>query len=310
MTSTYQEALVIDFSKILEEAKAGMAWPEDDYNMEVIEADSVHSQNNVPMIKSKLRVLSGPKAGSTMMNNFVLSLGNAAALAMFVKSMKSLGVDEGWMGTIGQINTGDPNCLAPLAQAIRGRRARFTIKHRQWNGATYNNIVAINPIVGGISEGSQSLSKPGPTPGMSVPPQSVPSVPPQPAQPLAAQPATPPPAPNPASPAPQPPEPASPVPPGQPQEPAPQPGQPTPGTVPPAPAPVPQPAPQPPAENPAPVTTTADPWQFIPAPPGYEAVWPSLDSGQKAMVYQAVQQVQQATAQQQPNVPPPPVQPV
>jgi hypothetical protein len=305
------EPLVLDFAQLLKDAKAGAAWPKGDYDMEVIEADSVHSKDGVPMVKAKLRCLIGPFAGKTMINNFVMKYDNPAALAMFFKAMRALGLDEGWIGSLGQLNIADPNCLAPIAAALRGHRARFTNDHRQWNGVTQNNISGVNPITDGIGAGGPvaqpaayaAPAVPGVPPAPSVP--AVPTTPPAgagigvPAVPGYPQVPTPPtyeqqpPTPQPAQPAPQPPAPVSP---------------PAPATPPvPAPAQPPQPAPQPtypPPAEPAPMPPSPQPQQ---APSGFEALWPTLTPEQQAGILASLQAQAQVVPQ---AVPAPPQMPV
>ena len=170
------EAIVYDFGKLLQDAKAGAAWPEADYDFEVAEADAVTASTGSAMIKTKLRCLVGTYAGKHVTNNFVLTPDNPAALMMFFRHMKAFGLDETFFASIGQGN------LQPVAAALRGRRARITLGHREWQGVMQNDVKAVKPITEGIAGGPQL--------GASLPGQTV--VPPPPATTVTyAQPATP-----------------------------------------------------------------------------------------------------------------------
>lgn len=301
------EPVYVDFAKLLEDAKAGAAWPEGDYDLEVVEADSVLASTGSPMIKAKLRALVGAYAGKSMINNFVLSIDKPGALAMFFKQMRALGIPDEQLVQLGRINASDPNCLAPVARMLVGKRARFTNGHRTFNDVLQNNITGVKPITEGIGAGGP-VGQPTPSAFAGAP--TVPTVPqvpnggtPQfqvPQQQFQAPPQFQVPGglspqlgeqPQPAQPAPQPPTPPSPVPPQPPAPPVPEPAAP--------PTPVPSPPPPPPAETPAPVTT-----QMLPAPPGYEAIWASLSDDQRNKVYAVLtQQVQNNAAAQAGGVP-------
>lgn len=293
------EPLVLDFGKLLQDAKAGSAWPKGDYDMEVTEADSVHSKDGVPMVKAKLRCLLGSYAGKTMINNFVLKHDSPGALAMFFKSMRALGLDDASVvQMMGQINAADPNCLAPLANALRGRRARFTNDHRMWNGVAQNNITGVNPITDGIGAAGPigSPTPAGVAPSVPAPPNLV-AVPNPPAAPSVPTPglggAPVPPAPGYSQPAPAP----APVPPQPGPPPAPQPT--------PAPAPIPPASPQPAAP---PVQQPAAPQDVAPA--GFEAIWVTLSPEQKQGILASLAAQQQVVPQAAAAVPAPPAMPV
>jgi hypothetical protein len=168
-----------DFSKLLQDAKAGGAWPIGDYDFEVgdtmVKTSSSGSGNE--MIVTKLRCLVGPYAGKSITNNFVLTADNASALNIFFRHMAAFGLDENFFAQIGQ---GD---LTPIASALRGRRARITIGHRQWNGTNQNDIKAINPLTGGVASPTAAAPTgmmPPPPPGVQPPTMSTPPPPPPP----------------------------------------------------------------------------------------------------------------------------------
>lgn len=195
-----------DFSKLLQDAKAGGAWPIGDYDFEVGDTQVKMSSNGSgnEMIVAKLRCLVGPYAGKSITNNFVLTADNASALNIFFRHMAAFGLDDNFFA---QIGSGD---LSPIANALRGRRARITIGHRMWNGANQNDIKAINPLTA-VGVGAAAAPGPAAPAGVAPPPPpavgTVPPPPPPPAPAAVTSPPPPPPAPTPA-PTPVPPPPA------------------------------------------------------------------------------------------------------
>lgn len=307
---------VFDFAKLLQDAKAGNAWPIGDYDFEVVQADAVTASTGSPMVKTKLRCLVGPYSGKTITNNFVFMADNPNALAVFFRHMAAFGLGDQFFLSIGK---GD---LTPIAQALPGRRARITIGHREWptgSGAMTNNVEGVKPITEGLMGGPAGVPGMPPTPGS---PPNLTVVPPPPATPPVTPPATPPPAPAPTPapapvPAPVPPPPPAPapqqgvVPPPPPQVPAAQQY-----VQPPAPPLPPQPqavAPQAPAPNGSGVDVMTPPpgyspelWATIPVPARYAILGSVAPATFDAAA--AAPDAAQVAAQQQ--VPPPPGLPV
>lgn len=276
-----------DFSKLLQDAKAGGAWPLGDYDFEVVDAMVKASQSSSnEMITAKLRCLVGPYAGKAINHNFVLSPDNPNALNIFFRHMTALGLDDSFFTALGN---GD---LSPIANAIKGRRIRITIGHRTWNGALQNDVKAINPIsemgvVLNAVAGMQATQG-----GVVPPPPPATTVPPAPQAAAATAVATPPPPPPPPPPAPAPTPAAAPVPAPQPAAPA---------TMPPPPPPPPPaaaPAAPEPAPTPAPAADDGRPESY-PA-----ALWATIPSEAKAAIIAA------ETAKDAAAVPPPPELPV
>lgn len=161
-TAEYDTSTVFDFNKLLQDAKAGAAWPLGDYDFEVVEAAFVRANSGAPMIKAKLRCLVGPYANKSITNNFVMSVDNPTALSIFFRHMAAFGLDENFFR---QIGTGD---LTPVAASMLSRRARITIGHREWGGAMQNDVKAVKPITEGLVGGG---GVPGPAmTGAMVPP--------------------------------------------------------------------------------------------------------------------------------------------
>jgi hypothetical protein len=284
---------VINFDDLLKEAKAGNAWPEGDYDFEVVEAHSQHSQQSqAPQIVAKLKCLVGPYANKHVTNRFTLTVGNGAAINIFFRHMATLGVDENRFRQLcPQLRVTDPNCLEPVARAITGQRCRVKLGHRAWQGAMQNNVENISPIVGNLvgGPGGTGAGPTGPSAltGTGVPQQPFGGGVPQPqqfSQPMSAPiggaspnfPAIPP-LPSPpqfTAPQQQPQQPQQPQPAGPPPAP-----QPTPAPVPAAPPQPFAPPPQQPAPQPAP-----QPSQDDTPPAGYEAFWHTLVPEAKAAI--------------------------
>ncbi len=258
-----------DFKKLLQDAKAGGAWPLGDYDFEVAEANVKMSGNGSgnEMIVTKLRCLVGPYAGKHINNNFVLTADNPNALSIFFRHMAAFGLDDNFFTQIGEGN------LAPAAQALKGRRVRITIGHRQWNGGTQNDVKAVNPLTDGLSNTLPGAAVGSPPP----PPPPTATVPPPPTSSSAPSPPPPP-----ATPSPPPPLPAM--------------------TAPPA---APPPPPPPPVQQPAPAPAPPQ----VEIPPQYTAVWDSLPDAAKQAILGAQQQPPFITPTA-PQPPPPPQLPV
>lgn len=264
-----------DFSKLLQDAKAGSAWPIGDYDFEVIDTlvKTSSSGSGNEMIVTKLRCLVGPYASKTITNNFVLTADNPSALNIFFRHMAAFGLDDSFFGQLGSQG------LAPVAQALKGRRARITIGHRQWNGTNQNDIKAIQPLVGGV--GVTANTVPNAVAGM-VPPTSIPT-------PGAASAVPPPPPPPPPTQ-----EHTSPPPPPAGLSPSPASTPALSSTTPPPPPPPPTPTPPAPVSVPPSVETVPD---------GYTPeIWAVLPPDAKA----AILAMQPAAAPTTAPVPPPP----
>jgi hypothetical protein len=135
----------IDFTKAIQDAKGASfeALPQGDYDVEVAKADAVTSQNGKPMIKTTMRVVSGPYERRPIINQFVFSGDNPTAVAIFFRHMKAFGLDEAFFAALGSVNS-----LEPVATALVNRRARLTIGHREWQGETRNEVKAVKPYTG------------------------------------------------------------------------------------------------------------------------------------------------------------------
>lgn len=135
----------IDFGKAIQDAKGASfePLPVGDYDVEVAKSEAVTSQNGKPMIKTTMRVVSGPYEKRPIINNFVLSLENPQATAIFFRHMKAFGLTEEWFASLGKVGS-----LEPVASALIGRRVRLSVAHREWNGEMRNEVKAVKPYTG------------------------------------------------------------------------------------------------------------------------------------------------------------------
>lgn len=81
--------------------------------------------------------------------------------------MKAFGLDENYFTTLGG------GSLAPVAQVLVGRQARFTLGHREWQGENRNDVKAVKPIPGNMVQPAGGLPTSSALPG--VPATPVPS---------------------------------------------------------------------------------------------------------------------------------------
>lgn len=155
-----------DFNTLLQQAKTASydALPDGPYDAECIEATAVTASTGKPMIKCKFRVTTGPHAKRQFFNQFVLSLDNPQALAMFFRHMKAFGLDENYFTALGG------GSLAPVAQVLVGRVARFELGHREWQGENRNDVKAVKPIPGNVAQPAGGLPTSSGLPGVPATP--------------------------------------------------------------------------------------------------------------------------------------------
>lgn len=203
----------IDFNRAINDAKGASfeALPIGDYDVEVAKTEATTSSNGKPMVKVTFKVIAGPYEKRSILNQFVLSVENPMAMAIFFRHMKAFGLTEDWFAGLGQVAS-----LEPVATALLGRRARLSVGHRDWQGETRNEVKGVKPFTGA----PPASLPPGPNAGFA------PGGPTPPGQPLA----------GPGAPLPPPPPVAGPTPPTAPP--------------PPPVAPQVQPMPQPPTSEP------------------------------------------------------------
>lgn len=169
----------IDFGKAIQDARGASfeALPIGDYDVEVAKAEAVTSQNGKPMVKTTFKVVSGPYEKRPIINQFVLSLENPQATAIFFRHMKAFGLTEEWFASLGQVQS-----LEPVASALLGRRARLSLGHREWQGETRNEVKAVKPYTGAPGSFGAGPAGPAPTgPGAFTGGPTPPAAAPQPA---------------------------------------------------------------------------------------------------------------------------------
>lgn len=138
-----------------------------DHVAEIIKSVATKSGNGKPMIKCTMRVVNGPDAGRNFYNNFTLTTDNPKAMGMFFRNMAVLGLPKEYF-------LQNPS-MEQIAADLMGRHALWTIAHREWNGATQEDVKGIKAVTGFGAGPSPSA---GPSAGPSVPsPAASPSVP-------------------------------------------------------------------------------------------------------------------------------------
>lgn len=146
----------------------------------------VAKSSGADMIKTRLVIFDGPYAGKGLYNNFVLSVDNPNALAIFFRNMAAFGVGEDFF--IARKDMTPQQTLAELAELIQGRVAVCDVGIGEWGGVSRNEIKGFfEPYAGAQPVGQPSPATPTP--------QAVPVAPP--VAPVPAPPVVPAPAPAP-----------------------------------------------------------------------------------------------------------------
>lgn len=145
-----------------------------EYLLEVTDCkvSSAASSGN-PMLKATLKVVQGPAAGKTVLNNFNLTVDNPVAMSIFFRHMDALG--------LGSVFFDAGPDLEQVANALKGRRAMFTLSIRQFQGRDFPQVDGIKPVIGQPPVGSP-VSGALPTVTPSGPGTVVPAMPPVPNQ--------------------------------------------------------------------------------------------------------------------------------
>jgi hypothetical protein len=205
--------------------------PDSEYDFIIRTAEAKKSSNGKPMYVIRADVESGPHAGRSVFNNFVVTRDNQDSMRIFFQQMGSFGLGKDFWRS----NPSD----ARVAEMLVGRRFRAATKVESYQGVERNKFRAIKPA--GVASGG---AVPPPVPGVATAPP-----PPPPPQPTAYTPPPPPQAVAPAAPVAQ-------------QAPVQQPPAPAPGPAPVAPVPTQQTAPPPTQEAAPPPPPPPDPnWQ-------------------------------------------------
>lgn len=159
-----------DWSTLYNRAKAVSfePLPPATYHFEVVESSVVTTSNGKPMIRIKLSVVGGPRAGTKVFDQLVLSIDSEKALSMFFLKLKAFGLDERFFATT------PPGQLGPVAQALFGKHVRGTVEITEWNGQERNQVKSYLSYVGAtgpsvIQRAVSELSTPHPQIPVSAP---------------------------------------------------------------------------------------------------------------------------------------------
>jgi len=184
----------VNFNDLLKAADdAGFSVvPANDYDAEVATAEAKTTSSGKNQIAVRFKITSGPQAGKSVFNNFVISPDNANALGFFFRHMAAMGLEREYFAA-------NPP-LAQAAAALVGRKVTITVSVEQWNGQDRNRVNAVKKAGGATGVGATpfipGMVTPAPMPVIPpAPPVVAPSVPvapfvPEPVPPLAVPPVT------------------------------------------------------------------------------------------------------------------------
>lgn len=111
--------------------------PEGEYNVTCIKSEPTQSSTGKPMIKTTWQVEDGPSVGKKVFNQFVYSADSDVALAIFFQHMSFMGLDDAFF---------DANpAWEQVAQMILGRRCRFQVGIRDYQGQARNDVKKVLP---------------------------------------------------------------------------------------------------------------------------------------------------------------------
>lgn len=137
----------------------------------VTESTLTQSANGKPMIKVKLQVEGGQHHGKTFFTQFVISVESPNALRMFFTNMKAFGLDGAFFAQ-------DPS-PDHVANVIVGKRCRFTVGKREWQGVERESVDKVEPPLAGAQNlpapgfgGSIGTAIPSPTAGVPAAPDA------------------------------------------------------------------------------------------------------------------------------------------
>lgn len=162
----------IDWKALQKEATDAVL-PDGEYNVMVVEAEMTRTANDKPMIKTKFRVIDGPKKDRPVWTNFTISAESPIALRIFFQQMAALGLSADYFAA-------GP---APdqVARDLVNRMATVTLGAREFQGAMRNQVESLKAYSGtgppppGATVGPPALSVPGAAPTAGPP---LPSTPP------------------------------------------------------------------------------------------------------------------------------------
>lgn len=135
----------MDWSKLKQQADdATKPAPIGEYIVEITKCEAAHaSTSGNPMLKMTGRIVEGPCEGKTVFNNFNITPDSAFALSIFFRHMESLGLGTDYFATNPEVEQ--------IAQDLVGRRAKFTLGIRTWQGVDRNQVDNIQPLPGFVN---------------------------------------------------------------------------------------------------------------------------------------------------------------
>jgi hypothetical protein len=124
--------------------------PKGKYTVRVKKAEATTSGNGKLMYKLTLEIINGPKTGSTLWTNVVLTVDNPKAVFMFFVNLQALGISKEYLKQ-------DP---APVPATVAAKMVNAVIEievdHKPWQGVDREDV----KILKGISAGGGSTPLP------------------------------------------------------------------------------------------------------------------------------------------------------
>jgi hypothetical protein len=131
----------IDYGELAKTAGKGFEpLPLGQYEVEVSNAEFKVASTGSPMYKVELSVETGPNAGRKLWTNLVLTDRSAG---IFFAKMRAFGLDTAFFAALPAEDT-----EARICQALVGRHALVTVKHREYQGQTQNEVDKVAPRAG------------------------------------------------------------------------------------------------------------------------------------------------------------------
>jgi Protein of unknown function (DUF669) len=178
-----------DLLKVADEA-GFTPLPIGDYDVVVSDVKVQATNSGKDSIVVHFQVITGPSQGRKIRNQFTISPENPNAVGFFFRHMAALGLPREYFNQ-------NPT-LPQVAQTLLNRPCRIKVTHREWGGATRDNVDSIMP-----AQLAAGLPQP-PQPNGQAPAPAAPVVPTPPVVPVVAPPVLAPTAPAVATPAPSP----------------------------------------------------------------------------------------------------------
>lgn len=148
------------------------------YDVNVKKAEAKKTGTGKDKINVHFGITTGPLAGKTIYNDFIISPENGVALNIFFRHMKALGCGPEFFATLPDGDAG----MQQLAAALVGKSAQVEVGIRTWNEEDRNDIKNIKPLAGAApAAGPSAGPTPQPMPQPAPQPQPMPQPQPQPA---------------------------------------------------------------------------------------------------------------------------------